>query len=379
MRILYFSRDYTTHDHRFMTAIARTHDVWYLRLEDDGNPYEQRPLPDGVHPVDWPGGSSPAPEPADWLRLMPAFERALSGVNPDLVHAGPVQSCAFMAAVTGFHPLLSMSWGSDILVHADRDDLWRWLTGYTLRRSDALLCDNPAVRQRVHELAPFDPARIVEFPWGIDLDAFSPTGPESPLRSKLGWEDAVVALATRSWEEIYGIDTLLDAFASAHAANPDLRLLLMGEGSLAPLVRARIAGNGLGDVIHTPGVLPETAMPGIYRMSDIYVSCARSDGTSISLLQAMACGLPVVVSDVPGNRAWVEPEVNGWLARPDDAAGFAAALREAAALPPDARARLAARNRAVAETRADWRANVGQLMRMYAKLAPSHVSQGESR
>jgi glycosyltransferase involved in cell wall biosynthesis len=369
MRILYFSRDYTTHDHRFMSAIARAHDVWYLRLEDDGNVYESRPLPDSVHPVEWPGGSSPAPGPDDWLRLMPAFERVLADVKPDLVHAGPIQSCAFMAAVAGFHPLLAVSWGSDILVHADHDDLWRWLTEYTLRRSDALLCDNPAVRRRVHELVPFEADRIVEFPWGIDLDAFSPTGPESPLRSELGWEDAVIVLSTRSWEKIYGIDTLIDAFASAHAANPDMRLLLLGGGSLDGLVRERIAKSGLGGAIHTPGVLPETAMPGIYRLSDIYISCARSDGTSISLLQAMACGLPAVVTDVPGNRAWVEPGKNGWLAPADGVAGFAAALGEAAALSSEARASLAARNRAVAEARADWRANVEVLMRAYDRLA----------
>jgi glycosyltransferase involved in cell wall biosynthesis len=369
MRILYFSRDYTTHDYRFMAAIARAHDVWYLRLEDDGNAYESRPLPDGVHPVEWAGGSSPAPGPDDWLRLMPAFERILADVKPDLVHAGPIQSCAFMAAVAGSHPLLAVSWGSDILVHADRDDLWRWLTEYTLRHADALLCDNPAVRQRVQEIVPFDVERIVEFPWGIDLDAFSPTGPESPLRSKLGWEDATIVLSTRSWEKIYGIDTLLDAFASAHAANPDMRLLLLGGGSLDGLVRDRIAESGLDGDIHTPGTLPETDMPGIYRMSDIYISCARSDGTSISLLQAMACGLPAVVTDAPGNRAWVEQGENGWLAPADSVEKFAAALGEAAALSSEARARMAARNRAVAEARADWRANVEVLMRAYDRLA----------
>lgn len=368
MRILYFSREYTTHDYRFIAAITRAHDVWYLRLEDDGNAYESRPLPAGVHLIRWEGGTAPAPTPEHWMRLIPAFKHVLADVNPDVIHAGPIQSCAFMAATVGFHPLLAVSWGSDILVDASRDDQRRWITDFTLHRADALLCDSPAVRRRVHTLAPFNPDCIIEFPWGVDLRRFSPTGPVSPLRGELGWEDAVVVLATRSWEAIYGIDTLLDAFQAAHAADPRLRLLLLGAGSHAGFVNRRIEEGELGDAVHMPGVLLETAMPDIYRMSDVYLSCARSDGTSISLLQAMACGLPVVVTDVPGNREWVEPGENGWLAPVDDVEGFTAALLEAASLPDDALTRLAEHNRAVTEARADWHANVEGLMRMYARL-----------
>src|SRR3970040_625875 len=122
MRIFDFSRDYTTHDRRFLAKMSQSrHEIWFARLEDDGMEYEKRSLPDGVRTVTWPGGSQRYKTPAGWLRLMPYHESVLDEIRPDLVHAGPVQSCGLLTAIAGFHPLLVMSWGSDILVDADRD------------------------------------------------------------------------------------------------------------------------------------------------------------------------------------------------------------------------------------------------------------------
>jgi hypothetical protein len=61
-RILYFSRDYTTHDHRFLTALAKTsHHVYYLRLEKGPLVLEDRPLPPEIEQVEWGGGAQPPP------------------------------------------------------------------------------------------------------------------------------------------------------------------------------------------------------------------------------------------------------------------------------------------------------------------------------
>src|SRR5712692_4586438 len=135
MRVLFFSRDYTTHDRRFLLKLEQsTHEIYFLRLEDDGMRYESRPLPPSIHVVEWAGGKHRASTPESWLKLMPSFEEVLDAIRPDVVHAGPVQSCGFMAALTGFRPIIVMSWGSDILVDADRDEFWRWMTRYTLAR-----------------------------------------------------------------------------------------------------------------------------------------------------------------------------------------------------------------------------------------------------
>src|SRR5512138_3089910 len=135
MRILYFSRDYSTHDHRFLAALAKSeHEVMYLRLERSARQVEDRPVPDAIRQVPWVGGGR-AFRWSDVPRLVGDLRRVIRETHPDLIHSGPVQSCAFLAALTGFRPLLTMSWGFDLMQDAERNAWWRWATRYTLRRS----------------------------------------------------------------------------------------------------------------------------------------------------------------------------------------------------------------------------------------------------
>ena len=231
MKVLYFSRDYTTHDHRFLARLARSrHDIWFMRLGNDGIKYEERPVPHGIQVVEWRGGQEPIDTLEDLLKLMPEFENALLRLSPDLVHAGPVQSCGFMTALTGFHPFLAVSWASDILVDAGRDRVWSWMTRYTLSRSDLFLCDCQAVRLKAQHMTSYPDDRVIQFPWGTDLRRFSPGADASEMRRTLGWEDAFVVLATRSWNVVHGIEVLLEAFRRAYTQNARLRLLLLGNG-----------------------------------------------------------------------------------------------------------------------------------------------------
>lgn len=374
MRILYFSRDYTTHDRRFLLKLAESHhEILFLRLEDDGILYEKRALPRRIELVKWRGGQEPVKTPESCLRLMPDFESVLSEVRPDLVHAGPIQSCGFMTALVGFRPFMVMSWGSDILVDADRDDFLRWMTCYTLERSDMLFCDCKAVRNKVQKLVSYQDEKIVEFPWGIDLDQFSSSVDSSGFRKRMGWEDSFLILSTRSWEKIYNIESLLRAFRIAYTENPKLRLVLLGTGSLESAVGQYINDYGLDDVIYRPGIVSHGKMAEYFRAADLYMSCSRSDGTSISLLEAMASGLPVLVTNVGGNREWVNQGENGWLAPVGDVESFARGLLKASSMGFDDRKRIYSINRRVVEKRANWEKNFPRLLETYDQIQARHA------
>jgi glycosyltransferase involved in cell wall biosynthesis len=106
-------------------------------------------------------------------------------------------------------------------------------------------------------------------------------------------------------------------------------------------------------------------LPDYFRSADLYVSASRSDGSSVTLLEAMASGLPAVVSDIPSNLEWVESGVHGWTFRDGDPHSLAEAILDAF----DKRARLKAMGRAVrelAEARADWTKNFRRLYEAYA-------------
>jgi glycosyltransferase involved in cell wall biosynthesis len=373
LKILYFTYGYTTHDYRFLSAIARSrHEILFLPLVDDGRAFEARPLPDGVTLVSWPGDRKGLDSPEALLRLAPEFQALLERVAPDLVHAGPVPSCGFLTALAGFHPFMLMSWGSDVLMDADKDPLSNWVARYALRQADCFVCDCDAVRLKVAQWRAFAPGAVVQFPWGVDLAEFRPGEDTTGLRRTLGWQEAIVVVSCRAWAPGYGIEVALEAFLRAYRQNPKLRLLLLGHGPLAEVVTRFIQESGLTGCVHAPGLIPEARLGEYFHAADFYLSATPSDGSSISLLQALACALPAIVADAPGNREWVREGENGYLAASLDPDAFASALLGAASLPHTERLKLGQVARHTAERGADWQRNLNQLLDTYDRLEASH-------
>jgi glycosyltransferase involved in cell wall biosynthesis len=364
-RVLYFSRDYTTHDHRFLSALARTeHQVFYLRLERARQAFEDRPLPPQIEIVEWAGGQAPVSW-RDGPGLLSSLKQALGRIQPDLVQAGPLQRCAFLAAASGFRPLVSMSWGYDLIQDARRNALWGWATRYTLKRSSAMVGDCDAIR-RLAVYYGMPDEHIVTFPWGVDLRHFSPpetTGMRVTDHSAAAAQPFVL-LSVRNWEPIYGVDVIARAFVQAARQIPELQLVMLGNGSQASMLRQILRQGGVEERVHFPGQISQNDLPRFYRSADLYLSASHSDGTSISMLEALACGRPVLVSDIPGNREWITPGVEGWLFPDGDETALAEAIVQAAS----DRSRLEQMGKAarrLAEQRADWEKNFPQLFKAY--------------
>jgi len=366
MRILYFSRDCTPHDHRFLTALAKTsHQVYFLRFEKAYHVVEDRPLPPEIEVVGWDGGRRKA-EIQDFPHYLGNLRKLLRQLKPDLVHAGPIQRSAFLTALVGFHPLVSMSWGYDLLHDARINPFYRWATRYTLRRSSAMVGDCKTIRQLAVSYGMSD-ERIVTFPWGVDIQHFNI---RTFQRANM---QTFNLLSTRGFEPIYGIDVIARAFVIAARQRPELHLTLLGSGSQETDIRRIFLVGGVFDRVHFAGQVPYDDLPRCYQESDIYLSASHSDGSSISLLEAFATGTPAIVSDIPGNQEWITPGENGWLFHDGDAGGLASAILTAV----DQRETLAAmgRNaRRVAEARADWSVNFPMLEQAYS-IAMGSTSQ----
>jgi L-malate glycosyltransferase len=367
-RILYFSRGYTTHDRRFLEKIVSARfQAFFLRLREDVR-LESRPMPRGVKTVHWPGPAPRSENTRDLASALPGFERVLQLVRPNLIHAGPVPTCGYLSALSGFHPLVTMSWGSDLLADAGRSPAVRARAVHALRRSDACVCDSDAGRRRIQQLGGVPARRIVQFPWGVDVREFRPRTGVSRLRERFGWRNAFVVLSLRSWERIYGIDVLLAAFRAFYKSYPSARLLLLGDGSMSPFVKKYIRRHRLRGAVRCPGRVPEDRLPEWFQASDLYMSCSHSDGTSVSLLQALAAGLPALVTDLPSNREWIQVGRNGWLGRRGKSGSFTAGLRSGIRMSRAQREIMAERNRRLALDRADWDQNASRLIRTYRTL-----------
>lgn len=357
MRILYFSQGFSPHDERFLAALAGTgHEVIFLRLE----PEEQVTLPENVNEVVLPGVKA-AMLKHNYSSIVRRLDALLDTLHPDLVHAGPLQGPAWLAARTSFKPLVSMSWGSDLLKDADRSLKMRWRTRYTLAKTSVLLADCEAVAQKAVSYG-FSRDRIRVFPWGVDLAHFNPEG-NAPLRKKLNWQKNTVFLCNRTMEPLYGVDVVLNAFIEAAGQFPQARLILMGKGSQEESLRQKAVQAGMSDNVYFGGFASRADLPGIYRGADVYVSASHSDGSSVSLMEALACGKPALVSSIPGNREWIQTGVQGWLFKDGDASELAAKMKmicENGVEPM-----LSTNARLLAEARADWGRNFQSLMDAY--------------
>jgi len=282
-------------------------------------------------------------------------------IKPELVHAGPIQTCGFIAALAGVHPLLTMSWGFDLMQDAERSSWWRGITRFTLRRSDFFASDAEVTRQIAIDFG-VDPERTVVFPWGTELDHFTPASGDMA-----GLEDGLTIFCNRSWEPLYGVDVLAKAFVRVAQTRPEVSLLLLGDGTQGAAIRQIIERGGVGEQVTFAGQVSQRDLPRYYHMADLYVSPSHIDGSSVSLMEALACGLPCLVSDIPANREWVRDGENGWLFPDGDAGALAARIINIFENRHQlTRVRGAAR--ATAEEKADWKQNFGVLLKAYEQV-----------
>jgi glycosyltransferase involved in cell wall biosynthesis len=375
VRLLYFSDNSSGHNRRFLEKLASSgHEVWFL--DSSRRQALQDWLPTGVRY--WPTGTNISADvsPYEYQRFLPELQNCIHALQPDLIHAGPVQSCAYLAALAGFHPTLVTSWGSDILLHANRDAEWREATIVALSGADGFLCDCDAVRHAAREFAVIPDSKTVQLPWGIKPGVFYSAG-KVDKSAKLSDSECISFISTRTWAPLYGISTLIEAFSVAYSQDPRLRLLLLNDGPEADLIRGFIVKHKLEKIVMTPGIIEGEDLPQWFRSAHGYISCTIADGTSISLLEAMATGLPVVVSDIPANREWVAEGENGALASPGSAEGFAEKILWVANLSAEEISDIAERNKRIVSERADWDRNFPRLLNFYDQLvSPSLVASG---
>ncbi len=291
-----------------------------------------------------------------------AMARALDAFAPDLVEAHFVPNYGLLGALVGRGPLVVHAWGSDLLRSPTRSPLHAARARFVLSRADLVVVDAETLAMAARALGAAD-GRLVVAPWGADLERF-PLGPAV---------DAPHVVSLRQLEPLYDVATLVDALPRVRAAVSGLRVTIAGDGPEAAPLRARAVALAVEDCVRFVGRLPHAALPALLARAAVNVSCARSDSTSIALLEAMAAGVTPVVTDLPGNREWIDDRVHGRLVPPGDPGALSAALIDTLGDPAFRHAaRLAARRRV--EERGDFAAVVRAALARYAGLAAHGVA-----
>lgn len=256
-----------------------------------------------------------------YVSALGSIKSELEFFRPDILNALYAGGYGFVAALSGFRPLVVTTLGSDLLVDYPSSLVHRLQIDYAVRKAELVTTDADVLTDALIR-AGTPPVKILKVYFGIEEAVFHPA-PEAPAPGR-GSRSRIVS--TRNLHPVYDVGCLIEALP-ALLEHIEARVTICGEGPERDSIERMISELGLEDRIELKGRLGREELARELRSADLYVSTSRSDSTSVSLLEAMACGLPPVVTDIPANREWITDGENGLLVRPGDPASLAAALR----------------------------------------------------
>ncbi len=304
----------------------------------------------GAH-VDVVGGGGPLGR-ARWIA------RRVKDDKPDVVTQHYVATDAFALSHLG-KPLVLSVWGSDVLCDLVRRPK-RLMVAHALRSAALVVSPAQHATEVIIELG-VDPLRVLTRQYGVDTTVYTScrdgTAREAPVR----------VICTRGMRSVYGNEDIIDAVART-SVDHIRDVIFTGRGALLVELQALAAQLGLDARACFLGGVDD--MHEALCSADIYCSMSRSDGASLSLLEAMSCGLPVVVSDIAANREWVVDGHNGFLVPCRDVGTLAERL-ETLAADPDLRSRVGRAGRETILERGNKNVNVPAIIDAVEKAVGS--------
>ena len=248
------------------------------------------------------------------LFSMIQIKKMMKKISPDILHAHYVTDYGFWAALCRFHPLVVTAWGSDILISAQKSKLSKLKVKFALRQADLITCDAEHLTYRMIDLgASREKIKLIYF--GVDTHKFSPKQGDQGLKEKLHLgSESLLIISLRNLSSLYDVETLLRASPSVFKDFPNAKFIIAGEGEQRDYLENLAISLGVSDCIRFIGRIPNHEIPRYLASSDIYVSTSLSDaGLAASTAEAMACGLPVVITDFGNNRDWVKDGEGGFI------------------------------------------------------------------
>lgn len=290
-----------------------------------------------------------------YLRAAWRARSRLAELEPDVVWPHYISSGGLVAWLTGWPRYCVTIHGSDLLERS-RTVWGRMVLRRILARAVLV---NPVAEHMSEKLVQLGvpTEKIYAKTHGIPMGEF-------PFQPGATDDTGVLKIVcTRTFNSpLYDIPTLLRAVANLARDGRECRVLLAATGPLEAEFRRLTAALKIEGMVEFGGGYRREELPAIFSEHDIYVSTSLWDGTSISLLEAMACGILPVVSDIPANRPLIRDGENGFLFAPGDDEQLAERIVAAGQVGGERR-RILAGNRKLVEDVGDQEKNLASLMR----------------
>ena len=368
MRICYLADAGSVHTRKWISYFAnRGHEVHLISLDDaQGHDFSNVTL----HTVRRVNAIRGLPT----MILVNQVRRILRSIEPHLVHAHYASTYGFWSALTMFHPFILTAWGSDILITPDSSKLSMLKVRLALSKADFITCDAQHLANKMIHLGA-SKSKIGLVCFGVDTQKFASEERDPDLKRRLQLpEDSLLVISLRGLTEGYDVETLVRAAPAVLHEVPQARFVIAGNGSQRSYLEHLADSLGVGYSMRFVGMIPNDNLPRYLASADVYVSTSLSDaGIAASTAEAMACQLPVIVTDVAENRNWVRDGDGGFVIPPRNPEALADKIIR---LLEDEAARKAfgAVNRSIVQERNEYSTQMGRVEHIYEELVKRHLA-----
>lgn len=291
-----------------------------------------------------------------YLQSIKELRNIYKQFKPDIVHAHYATSYGLLGMLLHSKKFVVSVWGSDIYEFPKSSFMHKWVIQLILKRARVILSTS---QDMAKEINLYVNKKITVIPFGIDIEKFKPV-------EKLQKQEQFIIGTVKSLEDIYGIDRLIQAFALFHSKYPSSNCYIYGQGTKKEALQQLTKELNVENVVLFQGVIDNATVPDVLNLFDVFCALSRRESFGVAVIEASACGLPVVVTNVGGLPEVVIHNKTGFICsgEPMEVAEKFEELYNNEVL----RKKLGNEGRKMVVQHFDWKTNIAQMKDVYIKL-----------
>lgn len=295
MRIAFLAAANSIHTLRWVNSLAEQgHQILVLSIQ---KPIEQMHASVSFKHL-------PIPAPLGYFTNTYFAQQQIKAFQADIVHAHYASGYGTLARKLNFHPTVLSVWGSDIYCFPQISAWHRNLVARNLNFADVIASTSVAMAKETEKLGVTKPIKVT--PFGIDTNVFAP---------KSRSQEGLIIGTVKTLAPGYGIDFLIRAFALARlkGLSHHSRLMLVGDGPQRKDLEKLCRQLDIMDSVDFIGQVPHVEVPDYLNQLDVYLALSLHESFGVAVLEASACEIPVIVTDVGGLPEVVVAEKTGYV------------------------------------------------------------------
>jgi glycosyltransferase involved in cell wall biosynthesis len=238
-----------------------------------------------------------------YLKYVTILKKIIKHFAPDILHAHYATSYGLVGALSNFHPYIISSWGTDVMKFPHKNFVAKSILKYNFRKADVLCATSNTIKEYIHDVIKKE---VTVVPFGVDTEKFAPRKVDSLFK-----EGDFVLGSIKPVEPLYNIDVLVKCFAVLRQRHVNLKLLIAGSGTMENNLKELAKKLHVSEDVVFTGRVPFKEVSNYYNMINVLVNISEYESFGVSVIEAMACEKPVVVTNVGGLKDLVKNETLG--------------------------------------------------------------------